>query len=293
MKIKQLWKQLLVRGLPALLILGAAGCGSSNSVSEIANDSKPEEAAQPAPAEAAGDEGTYNALGLKMDDAIVETDSLKGNYLEFREDGTGYLYFGDDNQGDISSWSNDGSFSMKAGVSEFTGTMKNGILELNLGDDYVITFAKDDADTSALKVMTLDEYKAAMTKENEAEAKSGGSPAGYYYAYAAESGDLCILLPEEDQDAFAFTMNEDGTGQVHAEGESEDVLWKLDGETLMFYEVTGEPATDDYEITLKDGIMTILVPGEDGEDDIYEYLVRDGADTSEIDARAVDPSTLQ
>ena len=57
---------------------------------------------------------------------------------------------------------------------------------------------------------------------------------------------------------------------------------------LTFYELSGEPATADYDITWNDGIMTIAVPpDEDNDQVIYEYLVREGADTSEIDKRAV------
>ncbi|MBQ1440129.1 MAG: hypothetical protein IIZ10_10595 [Solobacterium sp.] len=290
--MKQILKHILVRGIPALLVLSAAGCGKSASETAEAV-SKPEEtAAQPAAAPAAevSAAGKYNALGLIMGQYVVEVDSMKGNYLELKDDGSGYLYFGADNQGDISSWEEtNGAFTMKAGVSEFTGELKDGILDLELGDEFVVKFAKDGIDTSAFKIVTMEEYRDLAAKEAGSKDENK-SIAGFYYAYAVESGDMCILLPEEDRNSFAFTINDDGTGKVHVDDESEDTLWKLDGDVLTFYELSGEPATADYDITWNDGIITIAVPpDEDNDQVIYEYLVREGADTLKIDMRAVKP----
>ena len=182
---------------------------------------------------------------------------------------------------------------MKAGVSDFTGTIRKGILELDLGNDNVLTFARDDADTSALDILTMDEYVEKL-KEGGASSSSDVDPsaAGDYTIYAAEVNGICVLIPEEDKDALAFTLNEDGTGTVSSEGDSEPMIWKLDGENLSFYETTGENASDQYKITLKDGIMTFYVPADEDGDEVIEYLVREDADTSEIDAKAIDPSTL-
>ena len=135
---------------------------------------------------------------------------------------------------------------------------------------------------------------AEPAAEAESSNEAGEKIARYYYAYAVESGDMCILLSEEDRSGFAFTINADGTGKVHVEDESEDTTWKLDGDVLSFYEMSGEPATAGYDITWNDGIITIVVPPEEeGGDPIYEYLVREGADTLKIDMRAVDPSKLE
>jgi hypothetical protein len=179
-------------------------------------------------------------------------------------------------------------------VSDFTGTIKNGILELDLGDDNVLTFARDDADTSALEILTMDEYVEKLKEGggSSSSAEVNASAAGDYTVYAAEVNGMCILIPEEDKDALAFTLNEDGTGTVSSEGDSEPMIWKLDGEILTFYEMTGEDASSDYKITLKDGIMTFYVPADEDGDEVIEYLVRADADTSEIDAKAIDPSTL-
>lgn len=291
--MKDFLKHVLVRGLPALLVLTAAGCGGKSSSGK--EDKPADTAAEPAAAEKEDSvAGTYKICGVNMDDAIVTLDTLDGYYLELKDGGSGYLYFGEDNKGDISSWALDGDkFTMKAGVSDFTGTIRKGILELDLGNDNVLTFARDDADTSALDILTMDEYVEKL-KEGGASSSSDVDPsaAGDYTIYAAEVNGICVLIPEEDKDALAFTLNEDGTGTVSSEGDSEPMIWKLDGENLSFYETTGENASDQYKITLKDGIMTFYVPADEDGDEVIEYLVREDADTSEIDAKAIDPSTL-
>ena len=92
---------------------------------------------------------------------IITLDNYSSHEIELAKDGTGRLYFGDDNQGPISSWSEEnGSFSMKAGVSDFTGTLRDGILYLDFGDDLVMCFAKKEADKSGLTILTAEEYKA-------------------------------------------------------------------------------------------------------------------------------------
>ena len=291
--MKDFLKHVLVRGLPALLVLTAAGCGGKSSSGK--EDKPADTAAEPAAAEKEDSAaGTYKICGVNMDDSIVTLETLDGYYLELKDGGSGYLYFGEDNKGDISSWALDGDkFTMKAGVSDFTGTIRKGILELDLGNDNILTFARDDADTSALDILTMDEYVEKL-KEGGASSSSDVDPsaAGDYTIYAAEVNGICVLIPEEDKDALAFTLNEDGTGTVSSEGDSEPMIWKLDGENLSFYETTGENASDQYKITLKDGIMTFYVPADEDGDEVIEYLVREDADTSEIDAKAIDPSTL-
>ena len=291
--MNRILKRIAAGTIPAFMVFAMAGCGKS--ASETADSvTKPEEtAAQPAaaPAEEGSTAGKYTALGVNMGQYVVEVDSMKGNYLELKDDGTGYLYFGADNQGDISSWEEkNGAFTMKAGVSDFTGQLKDGILDLDLGDEFVVKFAKEGTDASAFKLLTMEEYRELAAKE--AGSKDGSeSIAGFYYAYAVESGDRCIRLPEEDRNSFAFTINDDGTGKVHVDDEFEETIWKLEGDVLTFSELSGEPATAKYDITWNDGIITIVVPpDEEGGNPINEYLVREGADTSEIDKRAVDPS---
>jgi len=293
--MKKFWKHVLLTGLPVLMML-SAGCGSSTQTSSAAGTAEAE-TAQPAGGssaaqtesaapETAGTAGKYTAQGLVRDDYVITTDSLEGYYLELEEGGSGYLYFGEDNKGPITSWEeNSGTFTMKAGVSDFKGTLKDGLLSLDLGDNLVICFAAEGTDTSGLNRITAEEYKALGTAKSDVTPEQGAANAGKYIIYAVESGDKCVLIGEEDKDAFVVTLKEDGTGLISVEDESQEILWKLPGEALTLYETTGELATDKYEITLKNGIMTVLVPGTNGDPDIIEYLVTADADVSEIDKK--------
>ena len=261
--------------LSGALLFTLTGCGGSSA---------PAETAAPEPADTVVEdsaEGTYSILGMYMEDAIVMSDSLKGNYIELAADGTGKLYFGDDNQGPISSWSlENGAFTMKAGVSDFTGTMKDGILDLDLSDNMVLAFAKEGTDTSKLNIMTLEEYQNAKSSDAPEGAVDAGM-AGDYTVYAVESEGVCVRIPEEDKSALGFVLNEDGTGSVRTGDESENLLWSAEGEKLILKEMDGTPIGM-YEITVKDGIMKLVVPANESSAEVIEYLVTPDADVSSI-----------
>lgn len=81
-----------------------------------------------------------------------EKDMLKW-YVTLKDDGSGYLYWGDNNKGDIEYWKGSGDdFSMQAGVSDFTDgcSLKDGILKLDI-DGIVIVFITKDVNKNKLK----------------------------------------------------------------------------------------------------------------------------------------------
>ncbi len=281
--MKKLFSQLAKIIAVSALSVSFAACGSSTS--EEAPAEKTEDAKTADVVSELTDAGTYKALGVRLNNYIVESDSTKGYTIELAEDGTGTLNFGDDNKGPITSWDNSGTFTMKAGVSDFTGTLKNGILNLDLGDNLVICFAQDQADVSKLDVISMDEYK----KLKDAVTDAAGI-AGEYKIYALESEDLCIAIPEGEME-FTIKLNEDGTASVTVDGESEALTWKVDGKTLTLLDEAGNVSGAEYKITVEDGIMTFFVPGTNGESDIYEYLVTKDADVSSLNA--IDPSELE
>ncbi|MBO7703116.1 MAG: hypothetical protein J6S26_01625 [Solobacterium sp.] len=273
----QLIKLIAVSGLVASL----AACGTATKEEAPA---AAEETPDPKPAEVVSqltDAGTYKALGMSLDDYIVESDSLNGYTIELAEDGTGYLNFGADNQGPISSWDNSGTFTMKAGVSDFTGTLKDGVLYLDLGDNIVLCFAQDEADVSKLEVITMDAYKKLKDAVSEAAGATG--VAGEYKIYALESQGQCISIPEGEME-FTVKLSEDGTASVTVDGESEALTWKMDDKTLTLLDANGNVSGAEYTITVENGIMTFYVPGKNGEPDIYEYLVTKDADVSSLNA---------
>ena len=112
-------------------------------------------------------EGRYDILGLYLDDNYVKDEMFAGWYLELDEDGEGYMYFGENNQGDISEWSMNGdNLILKAGVSVFEGksTIKDGVLLLDFDNDMVVAFASESADRSKIKILSADEYLKLIGK---------------------------------------------------------------------------------------------------------------------------------
>ncbi|WP_139355607.1 hypothetical protein [Oribacterium sp. C9] len=93
----------------------------------------------------------YN-IGGKYYPEDENKDMLKW-YVTLKDDGNGYLYWGDDNKGDIEYWKGSGDdFSMQAGISDFTDgcSLKDGILKLDI-DGIVIVFITDDVNKKKLK----------------------------------------------------------------------------------------------------------------------------------------------
>ena len=275
------WKPISAFCICAALCL--SGCSGSSSSSQQASAAPEASAiAESKPGTGNPAAGTYRILGVVLpENCVVSSNELTGYYLTLDPDGKGQLFFGENNQGPISSWSVDGtSFQMKAGISDFTGKLDKGIMNLDLGDDYVLVFATDAADTSGLKTMTMEEYKSSLADSAPAGA-ADAAMAGEYIIYAVESTGRCVQIPEEDRNALAFILNPDGTGKVRVENESEDLTWRSSGNRLLLYELTGK-AIDTYEITVEKGIMRLIVKGTDGEQDIIEYLVTKDADVSSI-----------
>ncbi|MCR5475237.1 MAG: zinc-ribbon domain-containing protein [Lachnospiraceae bacterium] len=105
----------------------------------------------------------FKYYGYYLDGNIVriEDDDMASWYVTLKEDGSGYLYLGDDNQGDLGGWEGMGDdFVMKAGISVFEdgSFLKDGALGLDF-DGNILVFLSDDADLEKLHPITLDEYK--------------------------------------------------------------------------------------------------------------------------------------
>ena len=132
----------------------------------------------------------------------------------------------------------------------------------------------------------MDEYK----KLADTVVSDVSAIAGEYKIYALESEGMCVAIPEGELE-FTINLKEDGTASVTVDGETEELTWKLDGKTLTLLDQAGNISGGEYDITVKDGIITFFVPGTNGEADIYEYLVTKDADVSGL--HAVDPSTLE
>lgn len=112
--------------------------------------------------------GRYDAVGIYLNDYYVKDEMIDGWYLELNEDKAGYMFFGEDNQGDISEWLMDGDkLILKAGVSVFEGnsTIKDGILLLDFENDMIIAFCSSEKDLTRLNVISADEYMELTKNE--------------------------------------------------------------------------------------------------------------------------------
>ena len=294
------WTRTMLEGALALgLAFSMTGCGGgTNSGTAAATEAPAEAGAATAESAAMTPDGKYTSIGLEMDGYIVNGDGLSGWTLDLTKDGAGTLNFGEDNKGPITSWSVDNDkFSMKAGVSDFTGTWENGVLYLNIGSDsekYVSVFVKEGAAQPSAKVVSLDEYKELMKNaSNTVTIETGGdaSVAGSYEVYAVESNGICVKIPAEEEMIFTFDLKEDGTGTITVDQDTEKLLWKTEGDVLKLFETDGSPSTEQYNMTVKDGIIKLVVPATDESAEVIEYFVRDGADVSSLNAK--DPSELK
>ncbi|MCR5775707.1 MAG: protein kinase [Lachnospiraceae bacterium] len=100
--------------------------------------------------------GAYYALGFYNDGKYTQYDEISSWYVDLYEDGSGYLYLGEENQGKISKWSMDGDMlTLKAGASVFEGysTIFDGVLYLDF-DDFIIAFTAEDRDNSDLDIVS-------------------------------------------------------------------------------------------------------------------------------------------
>lgn len=102
----------------------------------------------------------YYGVGVMGNGVCVTDEAVQTWWLELYDDGTGFLYNGEDSHGVVSSWEEEGdAFKMTAGIADIEGTDQQGILTLDF-DGYYIVYALEDADLSDLTMMTLEEYKA-------------------------------------------------------------------------------------------------------------------------------------
>lgn len=102
--------------------------------------------------------------GVSVDPASLEPqfvapEQMTGWTVTLQEDGAGSLYWGENNQGPISKWSVQGDvISLSAGVSNMTGTLRDGLLTLDMGEGLTVLFAGPKADTSTIHPLTTEEY---------------------------------------------------------------------------------------------------------------------------------------
>ena len=96
-------------------------------------------------------------------DQYVDMPEMAGETVTLEADGTGYLYWGEDNQGPIDWWTVDGSaLEFQAGAAVIEGTIIDGIMTVELDDGFWALFALPGADTSGIAPVSIDDYFALL-----------------------------------------------------------------------------------------------------------------------------------
>ncbi len=113
--------------------------------------------------------GLYTYLGYFVDRQFVVDEEMISWSVNLKKDGTGYLYWGEDNQGPISEWSmEDGYLLIHAGISEIEGTIANHVMLLLMGDGIAIGWAGPGTDFDKLNLITMDQFISEHREEIEA-----------------------------------------------------------------------------------------------------------------------------
>ena len=100
-------------------------------------------------------------------DQYVSMPEMEGQTVTLKPDGTGYLYWGEKNQGPIDWWKMEGiAISFQAGVSIIEGTIDRGLMTLVLDDGFAVCFAVPDAKITGIEPISADAF-AAMLRDGQ------------------------------------------------------------------------------------------------------------------------------
>lgn len=224
--------------------------------------------------------GTYEAYSVYTQGRYVLWEQMAGNSVELRDDGTGWLDWGEGNSGPISEWSTKGDgIVIMAGVSVMDARCDGKVLYIDLGDGMELCFVAPDADTSAMPIVG----KEALGSDS---GRTSAPIAGVYYPYAMESGGICVRSPEFGAEADgSITIREDGT-LVMLTGEIEAVYtWRAENGELILTDALGNPSSDLMTVTVpENGVFTLEYRGQG----LKTYYAAMDADTSSIEAMSLE-----
>ena len=252
--------KLLALILPVLLVFSLCSCINININTDNGNRDK--------------DSTVYLFYATYIGGKYVKTEELEGNSVTLKNDGTGYLDWGDDNKGPISEWTADGeNLIIKAGVSEMNATLKGGILTIDLSDedyDWQVVFIEDAVDTSSMPLITPDEL-AKLTEEDAA--------VGEYTMFGISNDSYPdVIVSTENLDGTSIiTLKEDGTGTMLLRDEADDeyeVKWEVNDGKLSLTDDSGT-----LEAKIADGVIELHFDDQK----ITAYYAKDGADLDDYE----------
>ena len=259
--------------IPAIL-LAAALCACAGEATE--GSAEPEAAGEISSDMA----GHYIIHGFCNNGSYIYNDVISG-YLDINEDGTGYLDWGEDNQGPISGWTADGeTLTFKAGVATITGTVKDGIMVLDM-NDFHLWLAREDADVESLHPVSSEDFTPAAGEETE----ETWALAGTYYVYAIELNGTCVALPGfPDEKENNIVLSADGTGIWGTGADARRITWSPDGQSIAWREAVSGMAVP-YSMSVRSpGVLAV----EDTDKDAIYYYAKADADVSRLNARPME-----
>ena len=273
--------------LALLMMLSLCACGGSAPAATAAP--APTEAPTPAETEnpLAPYAGEYKEYSVVLDGTHLILDKYENFSVTLNADGTGYLDWGTDNQGPISAWNLEGEkVNIKAGASEITGSLKDGVLLL--GDDYILCFVKPGANTSSMPRLTPEEYKAQQAAPVEAVAEAEAKPAeleakpveGEYTFVAATYQGQTVTAEEAGVD-YKIKLDADGTSILDLDEAVYDIVsWTQEGSNLTFNLSDGS-----LYATIDKGFLALDFYGDSS---MFYYYAREGTDASAIEEFVAD-----
>ena len=217
---------------------------------------------------------------------------MEDNTVTLDADGTGYLYWGDDNQGPIDWWTMDAdALRFQAGVSVFDGTIEDGFMTVEIGEGLSLCLTAPGTDTSGIKPLSLDEYfdlllapeaeEAAAEPEETSEPEETPEPepaqeasaAGEYAIFAVEN-DGYLVYADAMEISSTLTLAGDGTGRMTMDDDAMDIVSWTDEDGTISVTLADESSALG---TRRGGVIELDILGDGSL--IFVYAL-DGADTS-------------
>ena len=234
-------------------------------------------------AEASSDlAGHYTIQGpCPNKEVYLYSDSISG-YVDLDADGTGYLYLGENNQGEISSWTSEGNaFTMQAGISTITGSVTDGIMLMDM-DGPILWLVKEGADPESVNPIQAADYVPVGEETEQTRALAGA-----YYIYGLEGGGSYYYLPGfPDENDNKIELKADGLAEFHSGENSTIFLWTSDGSNISWTDpYTG--LLSPYPLSVREpGILAMEITDEEGTYS-YIYALAD-ADVSILNAQPLE-----
>lgn len=225
----------------------------------------------------------YDGEAQDIPDQYVDMPERAGETVTLEADGTGYLYWGEDNQGPIDWWTVDGSaLQFQAGAAVIEGTIIDGIMTVELDDGFWALFALPGADTSGIAPVSIDDYIDLLYGDGTETSPAEDMPLEGEYTLFAVQNDGYTVDSNEMEIYSTLTLNEGGTGSMTMDEDAMDIeSWSAEDGMLTVVLTDGSSA----QAVIGNGILELDIPGTG---DMLLYYAQDGADISGYELMSVD-----